>query len=278
MRREEAERVVAPVVDQPALRDSRLGDEVVHRQQLHGGHPEVGEVVDDRRRGQAGVRPAQLLGHPVVQGGHALDVHLVDHRVAVAPAHRPVVSPVEVVVDDDAARDVRRGVGVVALLRRTLLVAVDRGMHAQPTRDRAGVGIEQQLGRVEPQAAARVPRTVGAEAVAGAGRDVRERAVPDAQRLLGEGMRGLVARVVEQAHPDGAGLRGVDGEVRRLLRPGGPQGMVATRPDLRGLALVLPGSRGHGRHCCRCSQRAGELGQPGTRDLRGVAHHGFRGA
>ena len=102
---EEPEGVVAPVVDQPALGERRLGDELVHRQQLDRRHAEVVEVVDDRRRRQPGVRAAQVLGDAVVQRGDALDVQLVDHGVAPAAAHRRVVAPQSKVgVDDDAAR------------------------------------------------------------------------------------------------------------------------------------------------------------------------------
>ena len=39
-----------------------LGDELVNRQQLDRGDPEALEVGDDRRRGETGIRPAQLGG------------------------------------------------------------------------------------------------------------------------------------------------------------------------------------------------------------------------
>ena len=53
----------------------------MHRQQLDGGHPQVDQVLDHGRVGQAGVRAAQVLGHRRVQPGEALDVQLVDHAL-----------------------------------------------------------------------------------------------------------------------------------------------------------------------------------------------------
>ena len=60
VRREVAERVVAPVVGQAAAQQVRLADEVVHRQQLDGGDAERLQVLDERRVRQAGVGAAQV--------------------------------------------------------------------------------------------------------------------------------------------------------------------------------------------------------------------------
>ena len=46
--REEPDRVVAPVVGQAAVGQHALGHELVHRQQLDGGDPQVGQVPDGR--------------------------------------------------------------------------------------------------------------------------------------------------------------------------------------------------------------------------------------
>ena len=67
VRGEEAEGVVAPVVAQPLLEQRAVVHELVHRHQLDRGHAEPGEVLDDRRVGEAGVRAAQLLGDVGVQ-------------------------------------------------------------------------------------------------------------------------------------------------------------------------------------------------------------------
>ena len=57
VRREEADRVVAPVVRQPLLDQERLRHVLVHRQQLDGGDPQAGQVSDGGLVGQAGVGP-----------------------------------------------------------------------------------------------------------------------------------------------------------------------------------------------------------------------------
>jgi hypothetical protein len=258
VRGEEAQRVVAPVVDQAALGEIGLGEELVHGQQLDRRHAEVLEVVGHRGRRQAGVRPAELLGHPVVQGGHALDVHLVDHGVAPPAVRRGVRAPLEVVVHHDAARDVRSRVEVAARRGVVHHVAEDGLVDDEVARDGLPVGVEEQLGRVEPQAGLGVPRSVGAVAVERAPGDARDGAVPHAQRVLGEPVPRLHAVVVEQADPHRASLGGVHREVGRVPGPRRAQGMVATRPDRHGLAVVLPGSgppggRCHAGHCRRTS-------------------------
>ena len=92
-RREEAERVVAPVVAEPLVEQELVVDERVHRQQLDRGDAERRQVARSPARcASARVRAAQLLGHVGVQLREALDVRLVDHRVVtadVAAARRP---------------------------------------------------------------------------------------------------------------------------------------------------------------------------------------------
>ena len=222
------------------------------RQQLDRGHAEVAQVVGDRRRRQAGVRPAQVLGHPVVQGGHALDVHLVDHGVAPAAAHRGVAAPVEGVVDDDAAGDVRRGVLEVRARRGCPGRSRRPPGSGQVARDRLAVGVEQQLVRVEAQPLLGPPRPVDAVAVAGARarrRGARRARCPGSARSAAWRVS-TPSSSKRQTQAWVAGGR-VDREVGRLRRPGRPQRVVPPRPHLRRLAQVAPHSRCHPRHCPR---------------------------
>ena len=65
VRREEADRVVAPVVAQPALDQVAVVDELMHRHQLDGADAEARQVIERRRMGEAGVGAAQLAaGRP----------------------------------------------------------------------------------------------------------------------------------------------------------------------------------------------------------------------
>ena len=253
VRREEADRVVAPVVRHAGARDVRLRGELVHRQQLDRRDAEVLEVVHRGVRGQPRVAAADLLGHLVVQLGEALDVRLVDHCVgpSVARPHLLVVAPVEGVAHDDALRDERRGVAVVAgsdvraahrveVVGPGVRVAVDRPRGVVAATDRAGVGVEQQLGRVEHPPAMWVPRAVGAEAVALSRGDAGHGTVPDAQGLLGEGEPGLCVVLVEEAQLHRGRLRREHREVRALLAPRRAQRLVAPGPDGRGHADIVP--------------------------------------
>jgi hypothetical protein len=81
VRREEADRVVAPVVRQPPRDQERFGHVLVHGQQFDGGDAQAGQVRDGGVVGQPGVGPAQLRGNIRVAHGEALDVDLVQHRV-----------------------------------------------------------------------------------------------------------------------------------------------------------------------------------------------------
>ena len=62
VRGEEPQRVVAPVVRQPAPEHLGLGGERLHGQQLDGGDAEPGEVLDGDGVGQPRVGAAEVVG------------------------------------------------------------------------------------------------------------------------------------------------------------------------------------------------------------------------
>ena len=92
MRREERHRVVTPVVGPAARRQLPLGDELMHRHQLDGGHAQPGQVVDDDRAGQARKAP-RCPGDLGMAQGQAADMRLVDHRLVIRRSRRPVIPP-----------------------------------------------------------------------------------------------------------------------------------------------------------------------------------------
>ena len=73
---------------------------------------------------EAGVGAAQLLRDVGVQLGEAAHVRLVDDGLAPGRLGRPVVAPVEAVVDDDALGDAG---GAVALVDRQVGVLIAGG-------------------------------------------------------------------------------------------------------------------------------------------------------
>ena len=135
VRGEISDRLVTPVVAQPARDQRGVVDELVDGQQLDGRDAELGQVIDD-----GGMRPArdtspQLLGHVGMQLREPLDVELVDDRVLERRARGSVAAPVELVRAHHRSRHVRRRVvGVLAGHRR---MPVARCRRSRARRDRA---------------------------------------------------------------------------------------------------------------------------------------------
>jgi len=113
------------------------------------------------------------------------------------------------------------------------LVPVDHSL------DGASVGVEQQLGGVEAQAAPRVEGAVDAEPVALVRHDARHVAVPGVGGDLGQLEPALGAALVEEAQLDGLRLLGEDREIRALSVPGG-----AERPRPAGPHRLVGGIHG----------------------------------
>ncbi len=114
--REEAERVVAPVVRQPALDQRAIVDEGMDRHQLDGRHPEAGEMIDDGGVGDAADPSAQVGRHRRGADGQPLDVRFVDDGAFPRDRRRPVPSP---------------GLGIRGALSRR---SNDRSRRAEPMR------------------------------------------------------------------------------------------------------------------------------------------------
>ena len=182
VRREETDRVVAPVVAQAELDQALVVDERVHRQELDRGDAEAQQVIDHRRAGEPRVRAAQLRRHVGMELGQALDVRLVDHRVLERDARRAVVAPAERGVDDPALE--RAGRVVARVEREVLAAAADavaemRVGPAQRALDHPRVRVEQQLVRIEAMALLGRVGAVHAVAVEQPGPRLGQVAVPD---------------------------------------------------------------------------------------------------
>ena len=253
---EEPDRVVAPVVAQVTIDQMGVVDELVDGQQLDGSDPECGEVLDGGRVGQAGVGPAQLAGDVGVGGGEPLDVDLVDDRLVQRDAERPVVAPVEERVVDDALLDMDRAVVVVArpfvaeVVREAGRLPVDRSL------DRLGVGIDDELSRIEAQTDVGRPFAVDAVAVALAGPDVGQEGVPAVGVDLVEMDAPLRSVIIEQAELHAMG---------RLAE----QREVGARPVEVGAERVRPPGPGlDPPHECRTSTPTGNRVSRSPTELR----------
>ena len=106
-------------------------------------------------------------------GGEPLDVQLVDHRIVERGDRAAVVAPVKGVVDDDPLGDAP---GVVLLVAHQVIaasqrIAEDRSVPIDTARQRPGVRVDEELGRVEAMPGLRFPRAIDAIAIALAGTD-----------------------------------------------------------------------------------------------------------
>ena len=244
--------------------------EGVDRQQLDRRDTQPEQVVDEGGVGQAGIRSPEVLGDARVQLRGVLDVDLVDQRLGERASRELVCAPVELVLDDDAARHVRRRVAVVADPQVAAqvgpdAVGVDGRVEVHPALDGAGVGVEEQLGRVVQQGPVGVPVAVDAEGVALAGPDPGHRVEPRPVGAVAQRhpplRRRAVGGGVEEADLDRAGVAGVDGELRPL---GGSR-----TPSSGGRSGVAGG----GGHMC-LSVGGGSITRPGRIDLAAQARYG----
>src|SRR5215475_7243488 len=76
--REEADRVVAPIVREAALGEVSVDYELMHREKLHRRNPESEEVLDYRIAAQSQIRSAEMLGHVQIELRHPLHIAFVN--------------------------------------------------------------------------------------------------------------------------------------------------------------------------------------------------------
>ncbi len=180
VRREEPDRVVAPVVGKAALHQERLGHSLVYRHKLDGCDAEPPQVLDDGRGRKPGIAAAQLLRDAGMAQGQPAHVRLVDQGPLIRRPQLFVPSPVEIRVDHDISRhESSTVVGVQRTsIRPGLIVGVHRGIPRDLPVDCLAVGIEQELARVAAVPTARVVGSVHPEPVALAWSDIGQVTMP----------------------------------------------------------------------------------------------------
>ena len=167
-RSKEADRIIAPVIAQPAIDQNLVVEVRVHWQEFDRGHPQFFQILDRTSAPQSGVGSAQFSRHIWAEPCKTLHVHFINHRTVQRRPRPFVVAPVECVIDHDTFRNAP---GVVAKIARklSLRAADDVSKHlVSPVhlpRDRLRVRIDQQLRAVETHAALRIVRPINAEAI-----------------------------------------------------------------------------------------------------------------
>ena len=225
---EKADRVVAPVVRQAHPGQAQFIDTLVHRQQAHRRDAQALQVGEGSVGAQSRVAAAHRFGHAGVQLGESLDMQFVEHGVGQWRVQRPVVTPIEMVVDDTC---LQRMPGVVVHVQQRRVPRIDAGLVAAPfeaTDDLARIRVEQQLVGVEAVTLVGLPRPAHPQPVHQPRRCVGQVAVPDIVAVARQRRARQLAFAgrVEQAQLDAQRVRRKDREVdaaaveMRAQRPG----------------------------------------------------------
>ena len=167
--RAEHDGIVAPGVRQAERRQVALVDEGVGRHDLDRGDAEALEMLDHRRMGEAGEGSARRRRDVLAQTGQTAQVGLVDDRLGPRDAQPPRLARRR------RERDRLGSVGAAVLAE-----GEHRMVEAERPIEGEGVGVGEQLRRIEAVAAQRLERPFGAQAVAGADADAGERSAMDA--------------------------------------------------------------------------------------------------
>ena len=236
MRREEADRVVPPVVRELAVDELLVGDRVVYGQELHRRDAKMAQVFDGAGRGQPRVRAPQGARDLRVPGRESLDVQLVDDGLVPRRPGAAILSPPEGRIDGHRPRHVW---SAVAVIRREIsggiaeLVAEERGMPCQGPRDRLGIRVEEELGRIEAVPVLGLVRPVHPVAVQEAGPRLGQVDVPHLVRLLLHADPvALALRIlgIEQAEVHGRRVLAEEREIDTRAVPGRPERVGHTWP------------------------------------------------
>ena len=173
-------------------------DEGVDREQLDGGDPKTGQMVDDDGVGQTGIGAADLLWDLRMAHRDPAHMGLVHHGLVERDPGMAVVPPIEEGAHHHRSRYRRCRVRVVRLVWVIELVGEHRRSPGDGSVDRLRVGIEQQLGRVGSLTATGFPWAVDPEAVPLPGDDLGKVTMPDEAIALGELDPGFGAIVGEE--------------------------------------------------------------------------------
>ena len=223
MRREEPDRVIAPIIAQAALDQMAVLDERMDREELDRRNAEVAQICHDRCRREAGERAAHGVPDLRVAHREPLDVQFVDYGLVPRTLIRPP-SPGEGRVDHPAFRNERRTVAIVEgqILRVVAHpVAEQSVVPFERADERLGVGVDEQLVVVEAVARLGFVRSVHPIAIELTRPHVRQVAMPDLMRVFRQSDPrdfGLSA-AVEQTKLDPFGVGREQREVRARTVP-----------------------------------------------------------
>jgi len=147
--------------------------------EFHGCDSQTGEMLDGPGVPQSRVSSPQLLGDVRVPDGKAFNVRFINHRLVRWCPGMSIIAPIKIGSDHNRFRD--EG-STVFVIRRTVRIVEEMGEHRlvplHLTFDGARVRIEQQLSRIAAMSFRWRPGSVDSKAVALAGPEIGQIAVP----------------------------------------------------------------------------------------------------
>ena len=99
VRRKKPDRVIAPVVGEPAIDKVFVADEMMNRQQLDGRDTQILQMLDHRRRRESGIGATQVLRNVRMSGCKPFHMQFIDHRPIPTRSQQLVSAPGEGLVD-----------------------------------------------------------------------------------------------------------------------------------------------------------------------------------
>ena len=233
VRGEIAKGVVSPVVGKPSVEQERFRHRLMDREQLDGGDTQLDEMGKRCLMGQAGVGPPELLWHAGMPHGEPFDVKLIKDGVGVTVAGAGM-APLVGRIDDQTPRHVGCRVEVAGLAYVAGPIAEHLRAKCHIARDGAGVRIDEEFGRVGPQAMIRIVGSDHPVPIRLTGADAGHEAVPNPSVAFGKGEPGFASLRIEQAEVDPFRIGCGDGEVDPTSRGRSAQGCPASRGYRRG--------------------------------------------
>ena len=206
-RREEPIGHVAPEIRQLPVGQKAVVGKGMNGQQLDRGDAKPRQVIQDgfgRHRQIAAAMPD--IGAP---RGQSLDMRLIDHRFGQGTVQGTVVAPGEAGVHDHRLRHVLRAVAAVEGQVGIVMpdpVSHQRVMRGGPSRQPLGIGVDQQLARVEAMPFVGAIGAVHPKAVFLAWAQPLDMAVPDMALAFGQIDPRLSVAFVEQAQHGAFGM------------------------------------------------------------------------
>src|SRR5438270_9958679 len=237
IRREEPDRVVAPVIRQPAAYEVTVTGRGMHRQKLDRRDAELDKIIDDCRRGERGKGAALVHIDRRMLDREAAHMHFEDDRLFPGRVRLAVIVPGKGGLDDPAFRHVTGAVAAVEgeiFARASNPITVDDVAPPHLPRNRFRIGIEQQFVRVEAVPGGGIVRAVDAITVELVRPHFRQIAVPYLVGIFGKFDARLLelTRAVEQAQLDLFGMGREQREIDPLAVPARTERVRLSGPDL----------------------------------------------